>query len=280
MTKAKETKAEVQLRNEWVEHSREITEAYLDGQPYDRLRLVNEAGWCLAQSAEAMLEAGKRLLVIREHEPHGEFIEIVEQRLGMSERIARRLMQASAKFLSPRLQGKSKQLAALGKTKLYELMLEDDDDLEALAEGGTINGMTLDDIDTMSSRELRKALREARSDATAKDEVIADKNKKLDDLSAKKKRLKPTTPDEDSKAIRIEAADLCFQAEALIRGQVHESLNAVRAHGEDNGIDVDAWLAGQLDQLDQALLEAREDLGIHRSVHGPEWEGHVEGGGE
>ena len=280
---AKNTKAapaEVPIQHEWEAHSREITEAYLDGQPYDRLRLINEATWCLAQSAEAMLEAGKRLLVIREHEPHGDFIEIVEQRLGMSKRIAQRLMQASVKFMSPRLQGKTQKLATLGKTKLYELMLEDDDDLEALAEGGTVNGMTLDDIDTMSSRELRKALREARADASAKDEVIGEKNKKLDELATNRKRLKTTPPDDESKAIRVEAADLCFQAEALIRGQVREALNAVLDHGSEHGIDVDVWLAGQLDQIDQALLEVREDVGGHRTLDRPEWESHVGGDAE
>lgn len=275
---AKNTKAE--LQQEWETHSREITDAYLDGQPYDRTRMVNETRFYMVQSAEAMLEAGRRLIVIKEHEPHGDLIHIIESQLGMDQRIARKFMQAAAKFMAPRLKSKNKPLAALGKTKLYDLMLEDDDDLEELAEGGTVNGMTLDDIDIMTSRELRKALREARSDATAKDEVIADKNKKLDDLSANKKRLKATPPDEESKQIRVEAADLCFQAEALIRGQVHESLKAVLAHGADHGIDVDAWLAGQLDQLDQALLEVREEVGIHRSVHGPEWEDHVEGNGE
>lgn len=280
MSKTKERKANVQPSHEWVKHSREITEAYLDGQPYDRLRLVNEAGWCLAQSAEAMLEAGKRLLVIREHEPHGEFIGILEDRLNIDARVARRMMQAAAKFMSPRLESKSKTLATLGKSKIYELMLEDDDELEALSEGGTVAGLTLDEIDTMSTRELRRALREARSDSTAKDEVIADKNRKLDDLAASKRHLKPTPPDEDSKAIRVDASDLCFQAEALIRGQVHESLKAALSHNAGHGIDIEAWLSGQLNQLDQALLEVREDLGVHRSVHEPEWESLVEGDGQ
>lgn len=280
---AKNTKPAVQkaeLQQQWDEHSREITAAYLDGQPYDRLRLINEARWCLQQSAAAMLEAGKRLLVMREHEPHGEFMQIVEQQMGMDPRVARRMMQAAAKYMSPALAATRDALTDLGKSKLYELMLEDDDDLAALTEGGSVAGLTLDEIDTMSTRELRKALREARADATAKDDVIADKNKKLDDLAAKRKRLKPTPPDEESKAIRVEAADLCFQAEALIRGQAREALKAVLDHGSEHGIDVEAWLAGQLDQIDQALLEVREDIGVHRTLDGPAWEPHVGGDAE
>lgn len=257
---------------EFQAHSKAISELYLDGQPYDRQRVINEARFCLAQSAEAMLEAGKRLIVLKEHEGHGQLTRIVEEELGMNARVARRMMVAATRYLSPKLASKSKALAHLGKSKLYELMMEDDDELAALAEGGTVAGLELDDIDRMSARELRKALRDARADDAAKDQVIADKNKKLDELATKKKRLKPTTPDEDSKAIRMEAADLCFQAEALVRGQVREALMAVLAHGNDNNIDVDAWLAGQLDQLDQALLEVRDAVGVHRSVEGAPWE--------
>lgn len=257
---------------EFQAHSQEICEYYLDGQPYDRLRVVNEARFCLAQSAESMLEAGKRLIVLKEHEGHGEFIQIVESQLGMDKRIAQKMMGAACKFLSPKLQGKNQQLLTLGKTKLYELMVEDDDDLAALADGGTVAGLELDDIERMSTRELRKALRDARADATAKDQVIADKNSKLDELATKQKKIKPAEPDEESKQIRMEASDLCFQGEALIRGQVSEALVAVQFHGMTHSLDVTEWLAGQLNQMDEAINHVREQLGIFRTEDGAAWE--------
>ena len=261
---------------EFQAHSKAISELYLDGQPYDRQRVINEARFCLAQSAEAMLEAGKRLIVLKEHEGHGQLTRIVEEELGMNARVARRMMVAATRYLSPKLASKSKALAHLGKSKLYELMMEDDDELAALAEGGTVAGLELDDIDRMSARELRKALRDARADDAAKDQVIADKNKKLDELATKKKRLKPTTPDEDSKAIRMEAGDLCFQAEAMIRGQVAQALSTVQEHGLANNVAVEEWLAGQLNQLDEAINVAREAVGVFRPQQGVEWE---QGGG-
>lgn len=101
----------------------------------------------IAQSAEAMLEAAKRLTILKECEPHGEFESIVRDALGIPERTAQRLMQASIKYTSPQLSAKAPALALLGKTKLFELMTEDDDVLYELADGGTIAGMTLDDID-------------------------------------------------------------------------------------------------------------------------------------
>lgn len=253
-------------------HSQEICEFYLDGQPYDRLRVVNEARFCLAQSAEQMLEAGKRLIVLKEHEGHGEFTTIVETQLGMEERIARRLMQAAAKYLSPKLQGKSKQLLALGKTKLYELMVEDDDDLAELSDGGTVAGMDLDDIERMSTRELRKALRKSREDSEAKEQVIADKNKKLDELATKSKKLKTIPLDEQLAQIQAEADARCFDIQCQIRVQLTAALEAVGEFAKASDTDIQPWLKGQLDQIDSALLHLRDEQGIPRDAEGAPWE--------
>ncbi|MGL9774165.1 MAG: DUF3102 domain-containing protein [Sodalis sp. (in: enterobacteria)] len=107
------------------------------GLPYERERIVHEARF-MAQSAEAMLEVGKRLIILKENEPHGDFMKIVEGNLGLSYRTAARIMQISIKYLSATLQSKLPVLATLSKTKLFELMTEDNEDLAALAEGGTI----------------------------------------------------------------------------------------------------------------------------------------------
>ena len=79
-------------------------------------------------------------------------------------------------------------------------MTEDDEDLVELADGGTIAGMSLDDIDRMTSRELKAALREARETNAAQQRVLADKNEKIDSLSTrleKKSRIQPPKPDEE-----------------------------------------------------------------------------------
>ncbi|MGL9774245.1 MAG: DUF3102 domain-containing protein, partial [Sodalis sp. (in: enterobacteria)] len=73
-----------------------------------------------------------------------------------------RIMQISIKYLSATLQSKLPVLATLSKTKLFELMTEDNEDLAALAESSTITGLTLDEVDRMSVRELKAKLRETR----------------------------------------------------------------------------------------------------------------------
>lgn len=262
-------------KNELAElqaHSNEICEQYLDGQPYDRLRVVNEARFCLAQSAEAMLEAGKRLIVLKEHEPHGDFVQIVEAQLGMDKRIAQKMMGAACKFLSPKLQGKSQKLMTLGKTKLYELMVEDDEDLAALTDGGTVAGLDLDEIDRMSTRELRDALRKSRQDSEAKEAVIADKSKKLDEMAQQTKKLKTIPRDEQLAQVQAEADALCFDIQCQIRVQLTAALEAVNEYARASNMDIQPWQKGQLDQVDSALLQLRDHLGIPRDAEGAPWE--------
>ena len=99
-------------QNLMASNSAEVMTQYGDGLPYDRTRLVNEARFYMAQSAEAMLEAGKRLIVLKENEPHGEFEQIVREQLGIPERTARQMMQATLKYSNPQLESKRQALAA------------------------------------------------------------------------------------------------------------------------------------------------------------------------
>ena len=85
--------------NAMTQHRMEIMQQFGDGLPYERERIVHEARFYMAQSAESMLEAGKRLIILKENEPHGDFTNILENDLGLAPQVARRMMQASVKFL-------------------------------------------------------------------------------------------------------------------------------------------------------------------------------------
>lgn len=163
------------------QHLATIDATYGDGLPYDPQRLINETRFYLQQSADAMLEAGKRLVLLKEHEPEGEYYRALEQ-IGIAPRAARKMAQAAIKFGD----GRRPALAALGKTKLLELMVEEGEDLDALADGGTLAGLTLDDIDRMTSRELKAALREAKEKARQEREtheaLLQKKDQKINEL--------------------------------------------------------------------------------------------------
>ncbi|MFZ5529436.1 MAG: hypothetical protein ACOY4U_00030, partial [Pseudomonadota bacterium] len=149
--------------------------------------LEDEIRFYQRRSVEAVLELGKRLLLLKELTPHGEFTGRIEL-LGINERMARRFMSATVKF--SKTDTKSVLAASGNQTKLLELAVLDDEEIEELDEGGSARGITLDDIACMSVTELRAALREAKQDAEAKDKVLADKNQKLDELDKKLRRRK------------------------------------------------------------------------------------------
>jgi hypothetical protein len=243
--------------NQMSEHSQQIMNTYGEGLPYDRSRVVHEARFYMAQSAEAMLEAGKRLVILKEHEPHGDFENIVREQLALPERTAQRMMQSAIKYLSPKLQTTAPALALLGKTKMFELMTEDDDALAQLADGGTVAGMSLDDIDRMSSRELRKALREAKESLEAKDEVAAKNQKRITQLQEKSVLLQKLPADEKAKQLRSEIAAQQTGIDEEIRTNFFNALQALVDHGDDHQAFIDA----QIQMLDDAVKLLRDEFG-------------------
>ncbi|ECD9418737.1 DUF3102 domain-containing protein [Salmonella enterica subsp. salamae] len=264
--------------NAMTQHRMEIMQQFGDGLPYERDRVVHEARFYMAQSAEAMLEAGKRLIILKENEPHGEFIKILESELGLAYRTSVRMMQASTKYLSPALKPNVPTLAHLGKAKLFELMTEDDEELAELADGGTVAGLTLDDVDRMSVRELRQALREARETNAAQQRVLADKNEKIDSLSTrleKKSRIQPPEPDEEVKKLRAEVTALAVEAESAIAVRLSSAFETLCAYCAENMIDTPRdFMAGLVCQLESTARSLRSTFDLADEPTGnaaPSW---------
>lgn len=154
----------------------QVDALYGDGLPYSRERLITDIRSHMGRAAIDMLEAGKKLILLKEREPHGEFIESVRA-CGIELRLAQRLMQAAVKFLP-----NAKHVSHLTQSKLLDLAILDDQEIVELTQGGTVVGLTLEAIDRMSVGELRKALRDARAESGAKDQVIAGKDQKINEL--------------------------------------------------------------------------------------------------
>ena len=264
--------------NAMTEHRLEIMQQFGDGLPYERDRIVHETRFYMAQSAEAMLEAGKRLVILKENEPHGDFTEIVTGQLGLPKSTAHRMMQASLKYLTPSLESKVPTLGHLGKSKLFELMTEDDESLTELADGGTVAGLTLDEVDRMSCRELRQALREARETNAAQQRVLADKNEKFDSLSTKlekKSRIQPPKPDEEVKKLRAEVTALAVEAESAIAVRLSSAFETLCAYCAENMIDTPRdFMAGLVCQLESTARSLRSTFDLPDEPTGnaaPSW---------
>lgn len=230
--------------------------------PYDRERVVQETRFYMAQSAEAMLEAGRRLLVLKENEPYGEFEDIVRERLGMPERTAQVVMQAAAKYLlNPKLEAKAQTFALLGKSKLFELMTQPDDDLAFLADGGTLVGKTLDEIDAMSVRELKAALLESRAERKASQELLDKKNQKIDQLERAQKRIAKLPPDQALADLKKEASSITADAEGAILGGLRQALVAINNHGDERGMH-NVYMAGLVGQVQVQLNALRQEFNL------------------
>ncbi len=232
------------------------------------------------RTVEDCLELGRRLLVRKELTPHGEWVDTLA-RLGFTTRTAQKFMQAAIKT------GKSAVTALLASrspsaTHYLELLTLDDDNLEALADGGTVAGLTLDDIDRMSSSALRAALREARENETAQGRILAEKNERLDALAAKVTKaerrriaeIETATPDQIRADLMQEVSRRAFAAEAAIRGDLRLGVEALQHHATTTGESVEQYLAGVLGQLTVAIEAVREQYGIRSTPDGeirPEW---------
>lgn len=153
--------------------------------------LEDEIRFYQRRTVEGVFELGKRLLVLQELAVHGEFQQRI-QMLGIDKALAYKFMKATIKFAKV----ETFPLLKVGtQSKLLELLVLDDGEIEALESGETVRGVTLDKIETMSVSELKKALREANGTLAAKDAVIASKNAAIDDQAEKLALLEQKRPD-------------------------------------------------------------------------------------
>ncbi|GAB1832088.1 hypothetical protein [Achromobacter xylosoxidans] len=220
-----------------AERSALVLKQFGDGLPFDLPRYEHVIRTHLARSADEMLAAGRALLVVREHVPHGEWKEFLA-RLSIDHTLAKRMQQAALKFSNG---ATSHHLieAAGNKSKLIELLVLDDDQVAELNDGGTVAGITLDDVATMSVSDLRKTLREARAEAEANDKLLAEKNDQIDTLKkerdAANRRIKAEKPDAQLVGLHTEVEAELVGLEATIAGKLREGLEKLCAAYVENG---------------------------------------------
>lgn len=257
-------------------HSSEIMRLWADGEVYDEKIFIERGRLKFREAQEAFFEFGRVLVVLKEHMPHGKFQATVKSEFGISPESARKMIQATVKFCSPQLLKAQPKLLTLGKSKLFELMTEDDEDLQELADGGSVNGITLDDVDRMTIKELRAALRESRETAEAKDKIIADKNKKVDELAeklAKKQTGKEPSPEDVGSELTMRLSGLEVAARSDL-SRFAEVFEQMLAHGEANGYDHRPQMVAAINQIirDAETLRERFTLPQEAPTNAkPEW---------
>jgi len=216
------------------------------------------------RSVEDVLQMGRCLLLLKEQTPHGDFLPLIAER-GFHPRMAQRFMGVALKFSKNDAQSLLK--AAGTQAKILELAVMDDGDLQALDSGESVSGITLDDVERMSASQLREALRSAREDLAAKDEVIrkgSDKLDKAEEKAAKAARAwKKAAPDEQLDTLLRELEKAAGSVRLAIAAGSEEAglcgaVVAVMTHAADNSLNVDAEVAGILSGLINDLRAVRD----------------------
>ena len=221
----------------------------------------------MRRSVEACLEVGRGLRVLKEACEHGEFAARLDV-LGVDKHVAARFMQSAAKFSKLPT---SATLKAIGnQSKLFEMLVLDDEQIEELELTGQTGELSLDDVATMSVKELRAALREARAEHDATKAVMSKKQSRIDQLERAQARIAKLPPDEELEKLQQEATTHLLAAQGAIRGQLRAALIALQNHQEDNS----TFMAGMVWQLMADLSLLRDEFNLPSLADGaqPEWQ--------
>lgn len=211
----------------------------------------------MRRSVEAVLQVGQGLCVLKEACAHGQFGVRLDV-LGIDATLAKRLMQAAAKFSK----GASTHLlkAAGNQTKLLELLVLDDEQVAELELTGQTGELDLDDIATMSVRELRAALREERQERTADAALLEKKNNRIDKLERDARRVKALPPDEAYELVAKESLQAMRDALGAIRGGVRAALEALNDAADAPHKPV--FMASLVGELQAELSALREEYSL------------------
>lgn len=197
----------------------EVDKAYLpEGETYNLHITMERARFYKGQVADSLIELGKQLILLKHHEPHGQFLAALEA-LGMAARSAQYAISAAQRFSN------THTCAYLGNAKIRALSVLDDDSIKALEDGGLVEGVgTLDDIERMTVKELKTALREEKKkrkeERDAQEAAISQKEKKLNELEMELRYREPPTKEQLAQAALDELKKKFFL-------QVGEASNAL-----------------------------------------------------
>jgi hypothetical protein len=149
-----------------------------------------------------------------------------------------------------------KSISDLGSTKMIVLSVLDEDQIEKLDQGGTVAGMTLDDIDRMTNRELRENLRKDREqvkkekegrkkDRTTFEQSMLQKDAKINELDMRLSGQEPPTKEQIAHTALVKMTPEYSIAIARVNGAIREAHALVAEAEKIEGIDaqrLSEWL--------------------------------------
>lgn len=226
----------------------------------------------MRRSVEACLEVGRGLTVLKAACEHGMFMARLDV-LGLDRKVAAKFMQSAQKFSNV---STSRHLtAALGsQSKLFEMLVLDDEQIEELELTGQTGELKLDDVATMSVKELRAKVRELKGEVAAKEDVLATRSAQINTLEEKLAKIKTVPADEVLAELKSETISHLNDTIGALRGKFSSGIKAIYEHADSVGAEPDvAFMAGLIGQLQADLGALRDRYGIPDVAPAliPEW---------
>jgi hypothetical protein len=172
--------------------SKELT-PYLDGQTYDRARVMSEIKIYMNQTVEGIIETGRRLICLKVKEK-GNFYKCLDD-LGVAPMTAWRFM-AVAKKISNLSRVKHLNLLDMKKGigKLYAFLDIPDDELKEFEESGELRGLRMEEIDALPVKELKERLRKREKDVEQGVLQLQEAGRKIESLERELNAVKNPIP--------------------------------------------------------------------------------------
>lgn len=231
----------------------------LPGDCTDPDLIQRDIGVNMRRSVEACLEMGRGLIVLKVACRHGDFLPRLEA-LQMDVNVAGKFM-ASARRFSNSSAPMNLLKAASNQSKLFELLVLSDGQVEELELLGQTGELKLDDIASMSQKELREALREERARLKHANESRDKQRALIDKLEMKVTSFETAPPDEQYAVLSDKALGVMRSARAQIDGLLRQACMHLKAHGDDRRAH-DAFLSGLIAELEHALGALREEFSL------------------
>lgn len=222
----------------------------------------------MRRSVEACLEVGRGLSVLKAACGHGNFAARLDV-LGIDRKVAAKFMQSAAKFSNVSTNATFEK--ALGnQSKLFEMLVLDDEQIEELELTGQTGELKLDEIATMSVKELRAKLREEKEKAAATERVMEAKNKIIDranhEVEVMKRRIETETADETMAEMVKAASHVGFVAQHAVRVNLKKAVDALAQLAGNQFTNHAEFVTGLLADVELACHEIREEFGISKDT--------------
>lgn len=216
----------------------------------------------MRRSVEACLEVGRGIRVLKEACEHREFVARLES-LGVDYSVAQRFMQAAGKFATSR----TLTNAAGGQSKLFEMLVLNDEQIEELELTGQTGELDLDDVARMSVKELRAAVRKERNEAS-KQKNRAERQEAVNaELHEEVRLIKHLPPDEELVRVQKEAVEIQAELQGMLQGRLRQALIALNNSDPDQSL----FMGGMVGQLMSDLTMLRDEFSLAEVGGEPEW---------